>query len=281
MSLTHGSLFAGIGGFDLGFQQAGFEVSWQVEINPILRAVLADRFNRATQHADVRSCGSHNLASVDCITAGFPCQDLSTMGSLSERQGLCGKRSGLFWEALRIIREVRPRWLVLENVVGLLHCHDGRDMQEVIQALANCGYLGFWRVLNSQYFGVPQNRRRVFILAGLGCYPSFDFLSDAAPVEAVPIAASSFSLARTESAFASNTLTAANVSSRINLGTEVLVAEENGWHSMVKRERMFEVHGVSAGLDDANLVTHYAAGNAVVPAVAKWIAEHIKKSNLK
>ena len=279
--LTHGSLFAGIGGFDIGFEQAGFKVKWQVEINPVLRAVLADRFPRSAQYADVCSCGSHNLEAVDCITAGFPCQDLSSMGSLSERRGLQGERSGLFWEAIRIFREVQPRWVVLENVTGLLYCNDGRDMQTVIEALAGCGYLGFWRVLNAQYFGVPQNRRRVFLVAGLGRYPTFEFLADAGSVEALPISAEKIEVLRHEAAFAGNTLTARNNSTRIGLGCEVLVAEENGWRQMADRQRGIEVHGLPTGLDDANVLATYAAGNAVVPAVARWIAEKVLMSNMK
>jgi len=277
-SLTHGSLFAGIGGFDIGFKQAGFKIKWQVEINPILRAVLAYRFPGVTQHTDVRACGSHNLEKVDCITAGFPCQDLSCAGSVSERQGLQGERSGLFWEAIRIIREVQPHWVVLENVLGLLYCHDGRDFQTVIKALADCGYVGYWRVLNAQYFGVPQNRRRVFLVAGLGQYPSSEFLVDAAPVEAVPISSEKISIPRHQTAFAGNTLTAKNANCLINLGSEVLVAEENGWREMVNRQRVSEVYGLPCGLDDANHLERHAAGNAVVPSVAKWIAEKIRHS---
>lgn len=167
-SPTVGSLFAGIGGFDLGFERAGFRTAWQVEIDPIRRAVLADRFPHAQRFDDVRACGRHNLLPVDVIVGGFPCQDLSTMG---KRAGLAGERSGLFYEVVRIINELRPRWLVLENVTGLLSCNDGEDFAAVIGTLAECGYLGFWRVLNAQYFGVPTKRRRVFMVAGLGCQP--------------------------------------------------------------------------------------------------------------
>ena len=91
---TIGSLFAGIGGFDIGFENAGFTTAWQVEINPVCRAVLADRFPHARQFDDVRTVGTHNLSPVDVLVGGFPCQDLSTMGA---RQGLAGQRSGLFF----------------------------------------------------------------------------------------------------------------------------------------------------------------------------------------
>ena len=153
---TIGSLFAGIGGFDVGFENAGYRTAWQVELNPINRAVLADRFPHARQFEDVRECGAHNLSAVDVITAGFPCQDISIAGSHAPR-GLQGERSGLFWEVIRILKETQPRWVVLENVVNLLAVNDSRDFETVIRALADCGYVGFWRVLNAQYFGVPSN----------------------------------------------------------------------------------------------------------------------------
>lgn len=164
---TVGSLFAGIGGFDLGFEQAGFATAWQVEINDVCRAVLADRFPHAAQFADVRTV-LPELWRTDVIVGGFPCQDVSTMG---KRAGLAGERTGLFFDAVRIVRHLQPRFLVLENVHGLLSSNDGRDFETVLATLAECGYVGYWRVLNARYFGVPQNRRRVFIVAGLGELP--------------------------------------------------------------------------------------------------------------
>lgn len=169
---TIGSLFAGIGGFDLGFERAGFITRWQVEIDPTSRAVLADRFPHAEQFSDVRSCGKGNLAPVDVITAGFPCQDISIAGSIGgARPGLSGNRSGLFFEVVRILNEVQPSWVVLENVPHLITVNDSRDFETVIKSLAECGYVGFWRVLDARYFGVPQGRRRVFLVAGLGRMP--------------------------------------------------------------------------------------------------------------
>lgn len=164
-----GSLFAGIGGFDVGFENAGYRTAWQVELNPTNRAVLADRFPHATQFEDVRHCGAHNLIPVNVLTAGFPCQDISIAGSRpnnKDTRGLRGQRSGLFWEVIRILKETQPRWVVLENVVNLLAINDSQDFETVIGALAQCGYVGCWRVLNAQYFGVPQQRRRIFLVAG-------------------------------------------------------------------------------------------------------------------
>ncbi len=164
--LTVGSLFAGIGGFDLGFENAGMKTSWQVEIEPFCLKVLAKRFPHAERFNDVRTVGTHNLNPVDVIVGGFPCQDVSVAG---KRAGLAGERTGLFYDAARILQELRPRWFVIENVPGLLSSNRGRDFAEVLRVLmVECGYGVAWRVLNSQFFGVAQRRRRVFIVGYLG-----------------------------------------------------------------------------------------------------------------
>ena len=271
---TLGSLFAGIGGFDLGFERAGWRTVWQVELNPNNRAVLADRFPGARQHVDVRLCGRRNLEKVDCIAAGFPCTDISLIGSRRKggQRGLAGESSGLFREVLRILDESRPERLVLENVASLLFVNGGKDFEVILRELAQRGYVGCWRVLNAQYFGIPQQRRRIFLVARLGQHPGHQFLADAAPVASIPITSHSFTEPRPASAFASHTLTAKNAASRICLGAEVLVAEAHGWGAMVERERSSEVHGISLGLDAYNLALSYAAGNAVCPQVAEWVA---------
>lgn len=278
--LTLGSVPAGIGGFDLGFKQAGWETLWQIELDDVNRAVLADRFPRARRFKDLRDWRSYNLARVRCIAAGFPCQDLSCMANAS-RSGLAGPRSSLFFEIMEIVRFLQPSWLVLENVPGLFSANDCRDFQSVIVTLAQCGYLGFWRVLDAQYFGVPQKRRRVVLVAGLGRYPHMDFMADAAPVESI-----SRSLAedkvRPGDEWAGYTLTAPDkyrgCNSRINLGSEILVAEENGWDQMAQRARATEADGLSVGLDAANTEEAFGAGNAFPPPIAKWIAEILKRS---
>ncbi len=156
-----GSLFAGIGGFDLGFERAGFKTAWQVEQDDKAVMVLSRRFPHAEIRDDVQTVGKHNLAPVDVICGGFPCQDVSVAG---KREGLGGMRTGLFWEVVRIARELQPRWMVLENVPGLLSSHGGRDFHAVLSALANLGFRRAYRILDSQYFGVPQRRRRVFLV---------------------------------------------------------------------------------------------------------------------
>lgn len=275
---TLGSLFAGIGGFDVGFENAGYRSAWQVELNPINRAVLADRFPRAQQFEDVRHCGAHNLCSVDVLTAGFPCQDISIAGareSNRDTRGLRGERSGLFWEVIRILKEIQPRWVVLENVVNLLAVNDSHDFETVIRALANCGYVGFWRVLNAQYFGVPQQRRRIFLVAGYRQMPPFEFLADAAPVDAIPPASQSQHWPRPADAWAANTLLADRAASQIAMGCTTLVAHANGWDPMAERQRAADDDGFCLGLDAANLAEAFGAGNAVVTQVAEWIGRKL------
>lgn len=267
---TIGSLFAGIGGFDIGFENAGFRTAWQVEINPVCRAVLADRFPHAKQYDDVRSVGAHNLAPVDVLVGGFPCQDLSTMG---KQRGLAGERSGLFYEVCRIAREIQPRWLVLENVTGLLSCSHGEDFQAVISTLAECGYVGYWRVLNAQYFGVPTRRRRVFIIAGLHEHPPIELLADAESMDAVHESADEEQNGR-----AFPTLLAGSAASQIDISGSGLIVQANGWDSMVERARASTDHGLCLGLDETNFAEARAAGNAVVPQVVEWVAKSLAKT---
>jgi len=160
-----GSLFSGVGGFDLGFERAGIDTVWQVEKDKYARATLTEHFPTATQYEDVNHVGREQLTTVDLISGGFPCQDVSVAGN---RAGLAGNRSGLWFEFERILSELRPRWCVIENVPGLLSSNGGRDFATVIRGLVNIGYGVCWRVLDSQYFGVAQRRRRVFIVGHLG-----------------------------------------------------------------------------------------------------------------
>ncbi len=169
--LTAVSLFAGVGGFDLAFQRAGVKVTAAVEIDKKCRDVLALQFPETKLFDDVKEVSGEQLRATGfipergIIAGGFPCQDLSIAGL---RKGLGGERSGLFHEIIRLADELKPQFLILENVAGLLSSQRGKDMGIVITALVERGYGVCWRVLDSQNFGVPQRRRRVFIVASLG-----------------------------------------------------------------------------------------------------------------
>lgn len=164
-------LFAGIGGFSCGFESAGVKTVAAVEIDPAARRVFANNFPDAALFDDVMKVGGDDLRAVGfvpergIITGGWPCQDISVAG---RGRGLAGERSGLFSEVVRLLEELQPRWFLLENVPRLLSINGGRDMGAVIGALADCGYGIAWRVLDSRYFGIPQRRRRIFLVGHLG-----------------------------------------------------------------------------------------------------------------
>ena len=164
MSLTVGSLFSGVGGFDLGFERAGMKVLWQCENDKAAREVLHRHWPEVECYEDVRDVGT-GAPAVDVLCGGFPCQDVSVAG---RRAGLAGERSGLWFEFHRILGELAPEWVVIENVPGLLSSNAGRDFAVILRGLVELRYGVVWRVLDSVHFGVPQRRRRVFIVGHLG-----------------------------------------------------------------------------------------------------------------
>jgi len=156
--LTFGSLFAGIGGIDLGFERCGMECKWQVEINDYAQKVLEKHWPAVHRERDIRECSARNLQRVDIIAGGFPCQDISYAGLGA---GLDGERSGLFFEAIRLVRELQPRAVVLENVAALLT----RGLDRVLGTLAEIGYDAEWHCIPAAYVGAPHIRDRVFVIA--------------------------------------------------------------------------------------------------------------------
>jgi DNA (cytosine-5)-methyltransferase 1 len=159
---TFGSLFAGIGGIDLGFERCGMECKWQVEINDYAQKVLAKHWPKVHRERDIRECSIRNLDRVDIIAGGFPCQDISYAGLGA---GLDGERSGLFFEAVRLVRELQPRAVVLENVAALLT----RGLDRVLGTLAEVGYAAEWHCIPAAYVGAPHIRDRVFVMAYTRC----------------------------------------------------------------------------------------------------------------
>jgi DNA (cytosine-5)-methyltransferase 1 len=157
--VTIGSLFSGIGGLELGLERAGLgPVAWQVEIDPFCRLVLERHWPKTARFEDVRGVGAACLAPVDVICGGFPCQDVSAAG---KGAGLAGKRSGLWSEYRRIVSELRPEWVVVENVLG----GATRWFDRVVCELEELGYGCLPIPLSAQDVGAPHLRRRVFIVA--------------------------------------------------------------------------------------------------------------------
>ena len=198
--LTVGSLFSGIGGIDLGLERTGrYTIAWQIELDDYCQRVLAKHWPDTPRFRDVRDCGAHNLPPVDLLCGGFPCPDLSLAG---KRAGIDGRRSGLWYEFARLIGELRPRFVLIENVYGLLcggawvpldRCSCDRQRSEddagmvcawcggslgdepasvyrswmgvVLGDLAARGYDAQWQVLPAAAVGAPHLRERVFLVA--------------------------------------------------------------------------------------------------------------------
>jgi DNA (cytosine-5)-methyltransferase 1 len=166
------SLFSGVGGFDLGFERSGMSTVAQVEWDAKCQQVLARHWPDVPRWGDVSDVNGADLPDCDLVAFGSPCQDLSVAG---KRAGMVEgeTRSGLFYEAIRIIEELQhvgrgPAWVVWENVAGALSSNGGRDFGAVIDSLADIGAVDIqWRVLDAQWFGVAQRRRRVFVVARL------------------------------------------------------------------------------------------------------------------
>lgn len=160
MSLTVGSLFAGIGGFDLGLENTGgFTTQWQVEIDPYCNRVLAKHWPTIPRYGDIRTMDWGTVEPVDVLCGGFPCQDLSFAG---KRAGIDGARSGLWSEYLRAIVSLRPRYVLVENVPGLL---TNAYMGRVLGDLAESGYDAEWDCISASSIGALHQRDRVWIVA--------------------------------------------------------------------------------------------------------------------
>jgi len=161
------SAFAGIGGFDLGIERAIPDsiCAGYSEVDKHAIKIYEKHYPDRTNYGDIRKIKTKDLPDFDLFCGGFPCQDVSIAG---KRKGLCGARSGLFFEIIRIVRKKQPRYILLENVKGLLSSNKGWDFARILVELGNAGYSVEWAVYNSKNFGVPQNRERVFIVGCLG-----------------------------------------------------------------------------------------------------------------
>ena len=162
------SFFSEIGGIDLGLERAGMEVVFQCEINQFCNSVLKQHWPGVKLEGDIDNVRAHDIPNAELWCGGFPCQDLS-LANQGKRKGLAGKRSGLFYKFAGLIsdlpKKARPRWLFMENVPGLLNSKGGEDFKKLLSKLDELGYGVSWRVLDAKYFGTPQRRRRVYIIA--------------------------------------------------------------------------------------------------------------------
>ena len=234
--LQVGSLFSGIGGFDLGLERAGHEIVWQVESDSYCRKVLAKHWPDVPCYEDIHDMGAHNLAEVDVICGGFPCQPVSVAG---KREAQDDER-WLWPEFARIIRELRPQYVLVENVPGLLI----RGMGDVLAALSTFGYDAEWGIVSAASVGAPHLRKRIFIVAdatGAGCETRGGYgMGDADR-------------------------------SRGDKGLAPGPCGEEGGHWAVEPNVGRVAHGVPHRVDRLR-----GLGNAIVPQVAEWIGRQLK-----
>ena len=164
--LTFIDFFSGIGGFRLGLERAGFECIGYCEIDTYVQKLYRNYYNTEKElfFDDIRTIKTSSLPDFDIFCGGFPCQSFSIAG---KRQGFDDTRGTMFFEVARILRDKRPRYFILENVKGLLNHNGGKTFQTILKILSDIGYQTQWQLLNSKFFGVPQNRERVYIV---GCY---------------------------------------------------------------------------------------------------------------
>ena len=155
MELTHGSLFAGIGGFDKGADQENIKTLWTCELEDFNNKILAQNGN-AKQYKDIREMRTPGY--VDIITGGFPCQDISLAGTM---EGIKGSRSSLWSEMYRICGEVRPQYIIIENSPALTF----RGLEQILCDLSQIGYCCEWQCISNKSFGYPHHRERIYIIA--------------------------------------------------------------------------------------------------------------------
>ena len=239
--MTVGSLFAGIGGFDLGFERAGFDIKWQVEIDDYASRVLAKHWPHVRRYGDIRECGTRNLDPVDVICGGFPCQDISSAG---QKFGIGGERSGLWSEMVRVVGELRPRYVVMENVSDLLF----RGLGDVLGGLADIGYDAEWDRIPASALGAPHRRRRLWIVA----YPKERMRDGVLFPSRIHVE---------------------SVEAGYQRVWAMLSARRARRSAPADFRRLRADDGLSARLDDIA-----AIGNAIVPQIAEWIAHRIKEA---
>lgn len=286
------SFFAGIGGFDLGFEKSGFKTEFLCEINPFCNEVLATHWPEAKRAEDICEVKASDIPYAEVWCGGFPCQDISVARGASQRLGLEGTRSGLFYQFAALIEEKKPEVVVIENVEGLFNSNGGRDFGIILQRMTSMGYAVAWRLFNSRYFGVPQSRPRVYLCCWKGS-PSKamhvmfdaagahktsnerkDFITEAsAPNEYPKVPKVAYCLAAT---------------SGRHTGTDwsrTYVVCDDGVRRMTPKE--YErlqgfpdfwtlPDGYDVNDEDTDTLRYTAVGNAVSVPVVEWVAKRIK-----
>lgn len=284
------SFFAGIGGFDLGLERAGMECVFQCEVNPFCQKVLKRHWPDVPLHGDIKVLNADQVPEADLWCGGFPCQDLS-IANQGKRRGLKGDRSGLFYKYAQLVKQAQPKWILVENVPGLLNSHQGEDFKILLQTLDELGYGVSWRVLDAKHFGTPQRRRRVYIVGSLGSLRSREVLFDAPADKLAPAPSKNQKEAATEQSAQGARVTNffsiqhASIGRKPEAGPqakgyrndgETFTLDSRGSADAVCSTtagfRVRKATGLSKGLDGNRL---RAIGNAVCVPIIEWIGNRI------
>lgn len=249
-------LFSGIGGFSLGLERTkGFQTIAFCEIDPFCRKVLAKHWPTVPCFEDITKLGKEELdaiGNIDVICGGFPCQDISCAG---KGAGIHAERSGLWWEMLRIVRLVRPKYVLVENVAALLN----RGLDEVLGSLAESGYDAEWEVLSAAEFGAPHIRSRLFIVS----HTMRDGFSDESCFEQGRIASKKYVFPRWWGKLAIERLDS-SFPSRISFRWENPAGDRGA------------VDGIPRGVHENRLK---ALGNAICPQCAEYVGRCILEAS--
>ena len=294
-----GSLFSGIGGFELGLERAipGLETVWQVEQVEFCQKVLKKHWPNAKIYDDVRNINKNNVEPIDILCGGFPCQDISLAG---KGEGINGKKSGLWWEMHRIISELRPRIAIMENVPAITF----RGLDTVLGSLSEIGYDAEWTIISAAQFGAPHVRKRWFCVA----YPNNKH-SKKQPKHTESMAETrlskcrsrknarenifrwrsqseessypQYSMCESHTIFSSSLEKKGNLQKRINAKcgsrqTSGVIKEPGYW-------KQFPTQPPLCNRNDGipnRLAKLRALGNAIVPQCSQWIGEQILNSGL-
>ena len=257
--MNHGSVFSGIGGFDLAAERQNIENIFHCEWIKSKRKILEHHFPKSISYGDIEKTDfSVHRGRIDILTGGFPCQDASIAKQHGEgQQGLQGERTGLFYEMCRAISEIRPKYIIAENVANILKTNKGKDFSRILTELSRLGYNAEWRVCRASELGAPHHRARVYLVA----YSNNIRL-------------------QSKETFFSYVESQKTPFSWQFAGTSVQIVRGNSW--LHQPPVLCVDDGISGKLDyTGNFISEglHGYGNAIVPAIAESIFKKIKEIN--
>jgi len=255
-----GSLFSGIGGFDLAARWIGWETKWYSEIDPYAIRVMERHFPNAYNVGDIKKWAPTRQDRVDVVCGGFPCQDISSAGKM---EGIYGERSGLWWQFARTLDVLRPRYVVIENVRDLVV----NGLNEVLSELARLGYNAVWQTISAESVGAPHRRERVWIVA----YPSAHDVTVNVEISGIQDGVS-FDVhpthVRKTQVWCENWESFKLVFGRVAPEKWTPTGQISDTRSLLVRSD----NGIPDGVDRIGCI-----GNAIVPQIAHWIFSQIQE----